>query len=488
MKNTCIMIVSLLFSSFGLFAQIQQETCISNINLDQYKLSIEQSKKRNFINQNNNTYSIKLKPHIIRRSNGTGGLSQSELLASLTQLASIYIPIGITFEFCEANFIDDNEIFDELIAFSNEECTMGNQYRDPTAINVFYAPNAVGCLNFFPNCGNPNCSGTFPVNWAYFPSSENEWVVMNNSFATQDLTLSHEIGHFFNLLHTNQRNNIERVVREGSNANCNRFGDLLCDTNASPTLSPNAPLSNVNDKCQYIGTETDPLGEPYNSIKFGVSPQVNNIMHTGFRDSDLECRTRFTNGQINRMQASIKNDYGHLSATCENNCLDDIIITQNVTSGQIDIQEASNTIVAKNKIFSNATASYSAGLDITFKPNFDANLGSDFEASIKECSNAQRNLPIAINNKRVNYSFIKDGNNLIVYPNPSRGNITIEYPFSNLDSYQIELYNYLGSKMLEKSVSKSNNIVDLEILPNGIYFIKLFDKQSVITKEIIISK
>jgi len=274
MKNIRIIIVSLLFIPFGLLAQEQQQNCISTISSEQYKLSIKQSKKRNFTHQENTTFSIKLKPHIIRRSNGTGGLSQPELLASLTQLAGMYTPLGITFDFCEASFIDNDKLFEELIIFSSEEIKMGTQYRDPTALNVFFAPNAAGRCNVI----TPDCPGTFELNWAYFPSSENEWVVMNNNFATQDLTLSHEVGHFFNLFHTNQFNSAERVVRKGNNANCDSVGDLLCDTYAAPTLSPNAPFSNVNEKCQYIGTETDPIGEPYNSIQFGVSPQVNNIM------------------------------------------------------------------------------------------------------------------------------------------------------------------------------------------------------------------
>ncbi|HEX8515963.1 MAG TPA: T9SS type A sorting domain-containing protein [Bacteroidia bacterium] len=77
----------------------------------------------------------------------------------------------------------------------------------------------------------------------------------------------------------------------------------------------------------------------------------------------------------------------------------------------------------------------------------------------------------------------KNGNaSLAVFPVPSQGQITIDYPGMNKD-VNVEVFNMLGTKMLQQ---KGSNSMDLASFPKGIYFIKLRDGRKELTRKIIL--
>jgi hypothetical protein len=131
--------------------------------------------------------------------------------------------------------------------------------------------------------------------YAYFPStlSITNRLFVQASYVTDTRTLTHELGHYFNLLHTFQsstdanQTNREYVTRDAmQGANCATKGDLLCDTPADPYGRDSLSLLG----CSYTGTARDPQGQLY-------TPSLANIMSY----YPISCGNVFTSGQYNRM-------------------------------------------------------------------------------------------------------------------------------------------------------------------------------------------
>lgn len=225
---------------------------------------------------------IPIKAHILRQSNGAGGISLVDLNTALAQVNRYFIGVGggVQFYFCGSpNYIDNSGYYD----FDNTEETALCSANDVnTAINLYF----LNTIQF----GSLAVSG-----YAYFPStlSSTNRVFVQVSAATDSRTIAHELGHYFNLLHTFQsstdatQTNREYVTRDGSQgANCSTKGDLLCDTPADPYGRDSVSLLG----CTYTGTARDPLGQPY-------SPSLSNIMSY----YPIACGNTFTSGQYNRM-------------------------------------------------------------------------------------------------------------------------------------------------------------------------------------------
>jgi hypothetical protein len=73
-------------------------------------------------------------------------------------------------------------------------------------------------------------------------------VIMKISYATNDRTLAHELGHFFSLLHKHSTSFGEELA---GGSNCDIAGNLFCYTPADSRLS----TSNVNSSCAYTELE-----------------------------------------------------------------------------------------------------------------------------------------------------------------------------------------------------------------------------------------
>lgn len=237
---------------------------------------------------------VPIRPHILRRSDGTGGMSLTTLNQVMAVTNSYYLlnGFGIQFYFCGTtpDYVDNDTEYD---SFSNE--TLVTQGHDATnAMNQYYV--------------NSFASGA--GGYAYYPANDlfsTRSFIMNEVENEEDMgnrLIPHELGHNFNLVHTfGQRTGtgtlgsgttLELVTRDAG-ANCTTEGDYVCDTPADPYNISGANLTYANGCPQYDPNSTarDANGQAY-------SPSISNIMSYYF-----PCVHDFTAGQHDRMQAAL---------------------------------------------------------------------------------------------------------------------------------------------------------------------------------------
>ena len=249
---------------------------------------------------------VPIRPHILRRSDGTGGMS----LASMNQVIAItnsyYLMngYGIQFYFCgtSPDYVDNDEQYN---SFSNE--TLVAQGHDVTnAMNQYYV--------------NSFASGA--GGYAYYPGNSlitTRSFILNESWDEVDMgnrLIPHELGHNFNLVHTFGEvpgngtlgsGTTTELVTRGAGANCTTDGDYICDTPADPYNKSGANLIYVNGCAQYDPNSTarDANGDVY-------APSVENIMSYYF-----PCTHNFTAGQYDRMQAGLALRQSHTAYTLD---------------------------------------------------------------------------------------------------------------------------------------------------------------------------
>ena len=74
--------------------------------------------------------------------------------------------------------------------------------------------------------------------------------------------------------------------------------------------------------------------------------------------------------------------------------------------------------------------------------------------------------------------------NFVVYPNPTKGTISVSIPKGFLNS-KILIYNSLGQTILEQNINQSNPTLSLENLNSGVYFYKIASANATQTGKII---
>lgn len=254
-----------------------------------YKLS-SSSTRASIVN------SIPIKAHIIRKSDGTGGLSEADLNTAMANVNAFYANAFMEFFICDGiNYIDDDNYYD----FTTSE---------ETALTT--ANNVNGLINIYFTDAVENDSGSNLCGYAYYPGGA-DVILMANSCATNGSTLPHEIGHFFSLRHTHGPSNTILTTELVDGSNCDTDGDEICDTPADPRLS----TTNVNPSCVYIGTDTDANGDTF-------APDPNNIMSY----SRKACRTHFSNQQYARIYATFQSVRNYFSCASLN-----VDFTANIT-------------------------------------------------------------------------------------------------------------------------------------------------------------
>ncbi len=261
---------------------VPHESQESILEREKILFKLKQQFVKNFQTANHTIQYIPIKAHILTRSNGTGGLSLADLNKALNQANTYFINVGsgIQFYFCgSVNYINSDTFFEFNTNNETSLCAVNDVNN---AINVYF-PNSI----LF---GSLEVSG-----YAYMPStlSVTNRVFVRISNATDSRTLPHELGHYFNLLHTFQNSTStnlterEYVTRDPlQGANCSTTGDLLCDTPADPFGRDSLSLFG----CSFQGIARDPQGNLYN-------PSLSNIMSY----YPITCGNNFTSGQYSRM-------------------------------------------------------------------------------------------------------------------------------------------------------------------------------------------
>ncbi len=253
-----------------------------NPKLETYKNALLASKTSGTKSSNSVTNSIPVKAHIIRKSDGTGGLTVSELEDAIANANVIFSDALMEFTLAdEIDYIDDDSFYHFK---SCDENKLVNAHNVPKVINIYFA-------DYIKNTSNEDICG--------YTHTENRSnvIFMKNSCATNGSSLTHELGHFFSLIHTHglDNNKLTEELVDGSNSATT--GDLISDTPADPMLTS----KNVNNFCHYVGCQTDANGDKFN-------PDTGNIMSYSMKG----CRSHFSKQQLARMYnfyESIKADY-----------------------------------------------------------------------------------------------------------------------------------------------------------------------------------
>jgi len=77
---------------------------------------------------------------------------------------------------------------------------------------------------------------------------------------------------------------------------------------------------------------------------------------------------------------------------------------------------------------------------------------------------------------------------IIVYPNPTKGLLTIEFDFSNTEPLEFRIYNSLGQSVGDFQLKSSNLQINLSHLNSGFYYYNIKNKGVVISRNKIIKK
>lgn len=257
-----------------------QENCgtIPTAEQMEYLENTREARQHFHISHARSTISYPIQFHVVRRSDGTGGLSASTVTGLLTEFNNHYAPANLQFFECSSiNYIDDDTYFS---LETSEESAMGAAHDVANVINIYLVDYAGGY------CG-----------WTRLPPSTIDRIILKNSCATNGSTAVHEVGHYFSLYHTHGKSNTGTTDELVDGSNCSTAGDDVCDTPADPNLS-----GNVNSSCNYTGSATDANGDSY-------SPNPNNIMSYSLK----ACRNFMSSGQLSRVAYSAANDRSYLS-------------------------------------------------------------------------------------------------------------------------------------------------------------------------------
>ena len=172
---------------------------------------------------------VPIRPHILRKSNGTGGMSLASINQVIAVTNSYYLLNGYGIQFYLAgttpDYVDNDQQYN---GFNNEEL-VASGHDVTNALNQYY-------VYAFSTAGLGG--------YAYYPADEissTRSFILNESWDLDDMgnrLIPHELGHTFNLIHTFGNNNgtagTTELVTRGNGANCSTDGDLVCDTPADP--------------------------------------------------------------------------------------------------------------------------------------------------------------------------------------------------------------------------------------------------------------
>lgn len=77
--------------------------------------------------------------------------------------------------------------------------------------------------------------------------------------------------------------------------------------------------------------------------------------------------------------------------------------------------------------------------------------------------------------------------NSAIYPNPSNGKFQLSIDASLLTkNYKMEICNLQGESIYQSEITSAKSDIDLSNRSNGIYFVKIFNGQALLTKKIVI--
>lgn len=155
-------------------------------------------------------------------------------------------------------------------------------------------------------------------------------------------------------------------------------------------------------------------------------------------------------------------------------------VISDVLSNNVSLLYATDVITANNSIYTDATAKYVAGEEVVMLPDFDAIIGSKYDALIGDCNQSiinRNNMYNPVNREIITFNnhhmegLKKHINNPpVIYPNPNNG----EFYFDPKDKgiIEIQILTSTGTIIYQNTITNNTKKkVTLSDVSNGIYFI-----------------
>lgn len=236
-----------------------QTNCLSMVDKPDYLASMSPSQLVN----NDGPYTLRLYLYNVRHTDGSGGLTQTEINDVLARLENDFSPHNIYFSLACTDDIENS-------LYKNDPTLLLNSsYVKSQGINLFVSDSN----------GNGGLAGDFGSNAAY-------------AFILDDFDIpSHEIGHCLGLYHTFHGS---PCASDGGTPNdpndCTGTGDFVCETPPDPRTS--------------LGVQPDCSWDPTTTCNSVVYPDTDpqNMMSYGYY-----CREYFVDEQGARMRNMIEN-------------------------------------------------------------------------------------------------------------------------------------------------------------------------------------
>lgn len=248
------------------------------------------------------TLSVKIKFHVIRRSDGSRlhPLTYTLLSDSLfNRMRTVYLNTNILINLIldsTINYIDNSDFYNGIQNFYVSVMDISARYDSAGHVNFYFLPD--GTAEAFYGVGTEYGSIRIGDSKLYDSYTGD----------TTAIILIHELGHVFGLLHSFESiKGTEKITRQLSTRNCYSAGDFCCDTPAHPGRGNDDYLYQAyTDLCTVdtsLSHHVDPTGLRYVTQPVPLQPNIRNYMTY----AQTHCRDHFTQEQGMIMRCHVSN-------------------------------------------------------------------------------------------------------------------------------------------------------------------------------------
>ncbi len=219
---------------------------------------------------------------------GVEATLEQDVIDVVEEMNTQFAPIKLAFTVCRFFYVENYNYFN------------ADDENDKEIIVKYSTPNSI---NLYLVSGQVSVKGMNVCGYAYYPFPLYWDYIFIDDYCLNVKTFTHEMGHFFGLMHTHETHEGDKVeYADGSNSSS--AGDYISDTPADPDLSIVYNLPLLDDFCNYVGYRKDPKGDYY-------APLVSNHMSY----APQSCRCSFTKEQYKRMVENYFQYKTHLRGT-----------------------------------------------------------------------------------------------------------------------------------------------------------------------------